>query len=251
MKRLSDNDEAIAKALHDVPGTKLKFESKLTDKDLTAFKDEMKIELRAIAREAEDEILKQIVKSIQVVIDSEWVDEVFCNKCGLPSHAYKCEPKIVHFNTLGEHEKQAKERFERDNLLLASEEKDFDYSLGNIILADHIRTETRVKMIKEVFEIHGYTQLAKSKLAKEVCSGTLKCPEIDALGELNFVDETAWNIAVNDYCDKCQGKAKRSKEDVMKILKREAWLVVGPDAKGFLTEHRMEQIADQIIEGER
>ena len=38
-----------------------------------------------------------------------------------------------------------------------------------------------------------------------VCPGSLKCPEIDALGELNFVDETAWNIAVNDYCGKCQG----------------------------------------------
>ena len=44
-----------------------------------------------------------------------------------------------------------------------------------------------------------------------------------------------------------KGKAKRSKEEVMKILKREAWSMVGPDAKGFLTEHRMEKIANQII----
>lgn len=58
MKRLSE--EAIAKILHNVPGTKLKFESKLTDQDMLAFMDEMRIELRAIARAAEDEILRQV-----------------------------------------------------------------------------------------------------------------------------------------------------------------------------------------------
>ena len=50
----------------------------------------------------------------------------------------------------------------------------------------------------------GGSQLVK----KFVCPGSLKCVEINDLGELNFKDETAWNIAVNDYCDRCQKRAE-------------------------------------------
>ena len=54
---------------------------------------------------------------------------------------------------------------------LIPEEIDFEYSLGNIILSNHIQLERRIKMVKEIMEGHGYTHLAKSQECPE-CGGT-------------------------------------------------------------------------------
>ena len=62
------SDEAMAKTLHNVPGTKLKFESKLTDQDILAFKDELKIQLRAIAQEQLRDALRQVVGDLNALI---------------------------------------------------------------------------------------------------------------------------------------------------------------------------------------
>jgi len=48
------SDGEIARALHSTPKTKLKFESVLTSQDEAAFRDEMKLELRAIAQAQRD-----------------------------------------------------------------------------------------------------------------------------------------------------------------------------------------------------
>jgi len=37
----------------------------------------------------------------------------------------------------------------------------------------------------------------------KVCPGTLKCPEIDQIGEYPYRSEVEFNIAVWEYCEKC------------------------------------------------
>ncbi|MCK4414934.1 MAG: hypothetical protein KAY32_15475 [Candidatus Eisenbacteria sp.] len=57
--------EEMAEVLHSTPKTKLKFESKLTAKDMVAFKDEMKIELRAVAAASTDKALALLPPKIE------------------------------------------------------------------------------------------------------------------------------------------------------------------------------------------
>ena len=76
---------------------------------------------------------------------------------------------------------------------LTPEEKDFEYTLGNIILSNHISTDKRVKMIREVMEIHGYSQLAKSQVCPDEVQwcpyiDTEKCPLSTCQGKAELVD---------------------------------------------------------------
>ena len=38
---------------------------------------------------------------------------------------------------------------------------------------------------------------------ERICPGTLKCPEIDQIGEYPFHDQVEFNIAVWNHCEKC------------------------------------------------
>ncbi len=39
------------------------------------------------------------------------------------------------------------------------------------------------------------------------CSGTLKCPEIDQIGEYPFRNEVEFNIAVWKHCEQCEAES--------------------------------------------
>ncbi len=68
--------EEMAEKLSNTLGTKLKFESKLTDQDLAAFKDEMRIEILAIAKaqlaKAEPIIRKQVIEEIKRELEKKF-----------------------------------------------------------------------------------------------------------------------------------------------------------------------------------
>lgn len=73
-------DEEIAEKLHNTLGTKLKFESKLTDQDMIAFKDEMKIELHTIRDAQLDKLFQRD--------DIGWIDRVTWPKGCLVGHCF-------------------------------------------------------------------------------------------------------------------------------------------------------------------
>jgi len=103
--------------------------------------------------------------------------------------------------------------------------------------------------------------MTQNELTPEKCPGTSKCPEINSLGEMNFVDETAWNIAVNDYCGKCEERRDKvlriqpEMEQLREVLKnwfidmmqgRHHYPVKGVATTEDLAEWRTDQIVALI-----
>jgi len=59
------SDDEIAEVLRNTSGTKLKFESKLTNQDMAAFKDEMRLELSA-TKQAQLEKVVEMLEGIDI-----------------------------------------------------------------------------------------------------------------------------------------------------------------------------------------